>query len=222
MRPTAAPRNRFSAGLPWRSVSVCFRRLTWPEGGGTLALEQDMAAKTQLMMAVDGARAWFQVVGRGDLHCSDDLRLAIRRLREEGCRTFTFDLAACSHMDSTFIGVLASPLRPLAGGLAGLPRGAVRVNRAGEVLRQTLEEMGLAEFIEFDDEPADPGWTPAQHHPSSRSDLTEASLEAHETLMALNPEKNRARFQDVVAYLRQELDRNRAGPGSTAGPQPPA
>lgn len=164
-----------------------------------------MPSATEIRIAHDGSRACFQVRGRGDFRCSDVLRAAVRHLRESGCDTFAFDLAECPAMDSTFIGVIAGPLRRLPGTPNGDRACRVVVCRAGERLRETLEEMGIAPLMEFTDDFAAPAeLAPTESHAADRADLARTSIEAHETLISLNPEQNAARFRDVVAYLREE------------------
>lgn len=187
--------------------------LTWRSTDGTLA-GRTMASQTQILIAEEHPSACFKIVGRGDFRCSDDLRQAIRRLRETGYTEFTFDLADCPHLDSTFIGVLASPLRKLTGPAGSVPAGRVRISRAQETVCQILEDMGIAPMVEMVDTAPDSGsFHPSEAHNASRAELSEASLEAHETLMALDPERNAARFQDVVTFLRKELGK---GPASGA------
>lgn len=173
-----------------------------------------MGSPTQILVAEERPTAFFKIVGRGDFRCSDDLRQAIRRLREAGYTEFAFDLGECPHMDSTFIGVLASPLRRLSGPDGTAPDGRVRICRAHATARQILEDMGLASMVDMEaDAPSATTFQPTASHTASRAELSETSLEAHENLMALDPARNAARFQDVVTFLRKELGK---GPASGA------
>ncbi len=173
-----------------------------------------MGSETEIWLADDGPKACFRVSGKGDFRCSDDLRSAIRRLRESGCGEFTFDLAECPHMDSTFVGVIASPLRKLPGAKSAAPRCKVRICRAPDSIRQILDDMGLAPLVEFvGNTDAESCFEPTEHGPGAKEDLSKTSLEAHETLIELDPSRNKTRFQNVVTYLRQELEADKGEDG---------
>lgn len=153
-----------------------------------------MDSKASISVAVQGDRACFRVQGRGDFRVSEPLQQAIRRLRAEGVRTFVFDLGGCAAMDSTFIGVLAGPLRPLPDLPQGGEPGVVQVCGAPERLRETLEDMGIAPLLQFIEASGfDTGFEPAAL-PGDDADharLARTGLEAHQTLVELNPEKTR-------------------------------
>lgn len=171
-----------------------------------------MGSKANIGVAVRGDRACFRVQGRGDCRVSDPLQQAIRRLRAEGVRTFVFDLGECDSMDSTFIGVMAGPLRRAPDLPRGGEPGVVQVCGASARLRETLEDMGIAPLLEFVessgfDDGFEEATTPAAD--ADHAQLARTGVEAHETLVELNPEKNAARFRDVIEFLRQ-----RAGAGS--------
>lgn len=165
-----------------------------------------MATTTRILVATELPRVCLRVQGRGDFRASDDLRAAIRHLRAQGAESFCFDLTGCPALDSTFIGVMAGPLRRLPD----LPNGdrACRVSIHGisPHLRETLEDMGIAPLVEFVETTGlEGGFGEAGTHEVTKTDLARASIEAHETLMALDPKRNEARFRDVVSYLRDEV-----------------
>jgi anti-anti-sigma regulatory factor len=165
-----------------------------------------MSHTTRILLAHDAARACFQVLGRGDVRCSSQLQKAIRHLREAGCRVFAFDLRECPAMDSTFIGVMVGPLRRLPHGPGGEPCEVV-VCRADERVRETLEDMGIAPLVTFAEEcPAPADFAPNDAVATAdQTELARTSMEAHQTLISLNPEKNAPRFRDVVAFLEEEV-----------------
>ena len=119
------------------------------------------------------------------------------------------DLAACSGMDSTFMGTLAG----LANRL-GARGGKLQIAEPGERNRHSLEDLGLDFLMEIEPEDAEwrgrigelreqlrnprevpkPGQTQRAHH----------VLEAHQELSAANDE-NARKFANVVTLLEAEL-----------------
>ncbi len=118
-------------------------------------------------------------------------------------------------MDSTFIGVMVGPLRKVPGLPGGDEPCQVIVCRANQRVRDTLEEMGIAPRITFAEEcPAPAEFAPAEAPEGNPADLARASMEAHQNLISLNPEKNADRFRDVVAFLAEEVDRHSSSESS--------
>lgn len=130
-----------------------------------------------------------------------------RILAGENC--VVVDLAACSGMDSTFMGTLAG----LANRL-GARGGKLQIAEPGERNRHSLEDLGLDFLMEIEPEDAEwrgrigelrgqlrnprevpkPGQTQRAHH----------VLEAHQELSAANDE-NARKFANVVTLLEAEL-----------------
>jgi len=115
------------------------------------------------------------------------------------------DLGECTMMDSTFMGTLtgiALKLREMGGGAK------MTVVNANERNAQLLENLGLTMIFdvergcgEFGAEMGcvDELLAATERQESSSSDV----LEAHETLSEISAE-NRAKFKDVVEFLRAE------------------
>ncbi|MCB1125338.1 MAG: STAS domain-containing protein [Verrucomicrobiae bacterium] len=164
-----------------------------------------MATTTRILVATEGARACFRVRGRGDFRASEDLRAAIRHLRAHGAEAFCFDLTDCGALDSTFIGVMAGPLRRLPDVPNGERTCRVTVHGISPHLRETLDDMGIAPLVQFVETTGfEGGFAETEPQQASKTDLARASIEAHENLMALDPTRNETRFRDVVNYLRDE------------------
>src|SRR5262249_18789350 len=112
------------------------------------------------------------------------------------------DLDHCPLMDSTFMGTLTG----MALRLRELGSGELRVVHLNNRNRDLLTNLGLDQLMSLDA-------TVADHQPAQRAlepdnvdkhTRAETMLEAHEDLVNANPD-NRAKFKDVLEYLRQDL-----------------
>lgn len=146
-----------------------------------------------------------QVTGRGSFHNSVELkRLAdamFERVSEHKTR-FIVDLAACSTMDSTFMGVLASI------GLRQLKESAEQliVLNANPHVVNLLDTLGLIHFINVRKHREDTNWqcTIMETEGVSRVDRIIHMIEAHQHLCDADPENN-IRFESVLKYLNESL-----------------
>lgn len=119
-------------------------------------------------------------------------------------------------MDSTFIGVLAHEASKLSEVGSNVIRPAVELLNPNATVRQIIEELGIAhlfQFVERDLSRETFEAAPAAGE-ASRVELSRTCLEAHELLMALNPE-NVAKFKDVARFFAEELSRQ-SGSGTGA------
>lgn len=145
-----------------------------------------------------------RIVGRANFQNSGCLREFMNEMLTRGRRRFAIDFRDCAGMDSTFLGVLAG----VAIGLRKVPDGGSLI--ALRVAARNLELMrnlGLHRLLTID-----PG--AGVDLPVCRQALdvrvgTELEsarmvLEAHENLVVAD-EANRAKFQDVLAFLRDRV-----------------
>jgi len=158
--------------------------------------------------------ACVKVCGRANFGSAVDFKNVLTGLEQKGFPYVVIELSECPLMDSTFLGVLA------ASGLRRRPANgecetqAIEIRNASDRLLELLENLGvlhlfktcngdlpMCEQIES---------TPCE---SSREELTQASLEAHQTLMAINPE-NVSRFKDVTQFLTEDLARMKNKPSN--------
>jgi anti-sigma B factor antagonist len=151
--------------------------------------------------------ACVKIAGRANFAFSLDFKTLINELAGKGYRHFIIDLSECVLMDSTFLGVLAG------FGLKLNPKGAseergIELLNANARVTELLENLGTLHLFKMisgalqlpDDVKT---CTPAPIHPTHEQ-ITRTSLEAHQTLMAVNPE-NVARFKDVTQFLAEDL-----------------
>jgi anti-anti-sigma regulatory factor len=157
---------------------------------------------------------WVRICGRGSFHTSPALKELAAMVARRGLRRLVIDLQDCPVMDSTFMGTVTG----IALGFrdAGPGAGVLLLNANPRNI-DLLENLGLDQIIPID---KDGSALPAQRRTASGETFATSDaatlpktaqaahvLEAHETLAAANP-ANRARFLDVVSYLREELGRS--------------
>jgi hypothetical protein len=110
-------------------------------------------------------------------------------------------------MDSTFLGVLAGFGMKLNAKTTPADRG-IELHNATARVSELLENLGTAHLFKSTTGPLQlpsdvQACTPESINPSHEQ-ITRTSLEAHQTLMAMNSE-NVARFKDVAQFLAEDL-----------------
>ncbi len=165
----------------------------------------------RLWVRVEGDTACVRVEGRGSFRVSGALKEFALGALESGARRLALDFQACVGMDSTFMGVLAG----LAFRFRKLPGGGVLAFNLSARTRQLLVTLGLDRILETrmaeEGAAAPPGPAAPEtvlEAPGARAldrgELGREMIEAHENLLRVFPD-NRARFKDVIEYLREDL-----------------
>lgn len=158
-----------------------------------------------LLVARDGATAFVRVIGLANLRIAPMLDAFLIAERGSGMRQACFDLAECSGMDSTFMGLLVGHHQDLAA--AG---GRLLVVRSSEHNRHLLDMLGVSSVIqvadcavpELDFIPLDA--TSVLGH-AERAALVSR---AHRHLSELS-EANRAKFASLLAAVEADLARRK-------------
>ena len=151
--------------------------------------------------------ACIKIVGRANFASSPDFKTLLSELSQKGYNHYIIDLSGCLLMDSTFLGVLAGFGMKLNPDGAPTERG-IELHNASARVSELLENLGCVHLFKLtsgvmqlpDDAQAS---TPDSTHPSHEQ-ITRTCLEAHQTLMSMNPE-NEARFKDVAQFLAEDL-----------------
>ena len=174
-------------------------------------------------MSAPSARLWvllgekfacIKINGRANFSSSIDFRTAVNRLLERGYRYFVLDLSECQLMDSTFLGVLAG------FGLKMNPPGSsqpsvIELLNPNARVTELLENLGVLHLFSVCERAptatAPAGAEPVNPSQPSKIEVQRACLEAHQTLMAINPE-NVAKFKDLTQFLAEDLKKAK-GPG---------
>jgi anti-sigma B factor antagonist len=164
-------------------------------------------ANANLSVLVGKNFACVKIAGRANFASSPDFKTLLNELAQKGFGHFIIDLSECVLMDSTFLGVLAGFGMKLNPNGAPAERG-IELHNATARVSELLENLGAVHLFKLTSgEIKLPGEakasTPESINPSHEQ-ITRTSLEAHETLMAMNPE-NVARFKDVAQFLAEDL-----------------
>ena len=151
--------------------------------------------------------ACIKIAGRANFTSSPDFKTLLDELARKGYRRFIIDLSECMLMDSTFLGVLAGfALKTNPQVVPG--ECCLELLNANTRITELLENLGALHLFKIttgamelpDDVKA---CTPESINPTHEQ-ITRTSLEAHQTLMKVNPD-NYARFKDVTQFLAEDL-----------------
>jgi anti-anti-sigma factor len=170
------------------------------------------APPARLLVFADKQFACIKITGRATFNLSLDFQTLVTQLQSKGFSCFVIDLAECALMDSTFLGVLAGVGLKMRKNGDAAPTGQVTLLNPSARVTELLENLGLLQLFRIAQgklaaaESLEPS-APAPAKPSLE-ELTRTCMEAHETLMAVNPE-NVARFKDVAKFLAEDLKKLR-------------
>lgn len=148
-----------------------------------------------------------QVAGRASYLNCGPVNDFFERMIREGRRQFVVDLGNCTGMDSTFLGLLVSTGFALA---EALPAGNLVLVRLNARLLELVLNVGLHRIVTVDGgdyQPA-PGGEPLEADARTGAGVAANArlvLKAHEALSEID-EANRKQFQDVVSFLRGQVE----------------
>jgi anti-anti-sigma regulatory factor len=161
-----------------------------------------------LQVAVTEQVALVKISGRASFNCSVDFKTLVYELRDRGYRKFVLDLGECLIIDSTFLGILAG----FGLKLAETPgeKATVTLLNPNPRILDLLDNLGVAHLFcvvqgkdplsekcrELRQKDGAPG----------KVETTRTCLEAHETLMNINP-ANVPKFKDVTKFMAEDLKR---------------
>lgn len=154
--------------------------------------------------------SWVRVDGKGSFQNSPAVKAFGDERIAAGEAVLVVDLAACTGMDSTFMGTLAG----LAARFSASGGGRLQIAEPGERNRRSLEDLGLDFLMDIDP----PGAIWRGHADEVRGRLQAPQrvtdmggmqrsrhvLEAHQTLSSIN-DKNARSFAGVVSVLSGEI-----------------
>jgi anti-anti-sigma regulatory factor len=173
----------------------------------------------KLLVLVGKEFACVKIIGRANFTSSIDFKTLVSELRQKGYRYFVLDLSECVLMDSTFLGVLAGFGLKMRGPSPGQENGTIELSNPNGRITELLENLGVLPLFKLSQGPlvVPEGAEARTHTPAdpTREEMTRACLEAHRTLMELNPE-NVARFKDVTHFMAEDLKMLKAGERSPA------
>lgn len=165
---------------------------------------------SNLSIWINNGSARIKIEGRANCNASVEFKTLIRTLRDRGHHHFVLDLEKCLLMDSTFLGVLAGLGQGLDSPAHDTLQVRIELCNVSERIGDLLENLGVAHLFKICKMPPVSNQTANQtallSGECSRLDLSRASLQAHQTLMDLNP-ANVPKFKDVALFLAEDLKR---------------
>lgn len=166
----------------------------------------------KLMVLIGDQFACVKVAGRANFATSVDFKTVLTKLESKGYPCIVIELSECPLMDSTFLGVLAAFGVRISPAKENCAKQVIELRNANERLLELLENLGVLHLFKArqGDLPDCQEVASAPCNPSHEA-LVRASLEAHQTLMEINP-ANVSRFKDVTRFLAEDLERIRAKP----------
>jgi len=148
-----------------------------------------------------------RVQGRASFTTSGSLKDFFTEMIRQGKTRFVLDFQQCASMDSTFLGVLAGAalqVRRLT------PPGTLTLVRVGDRNLELIRNLGLHRLATVDAGDFDLGFGGGggqvlSEEKKSEIESAKLVLEAHENLVSADS-ANAAKFQDVLAFLRNRVD----------------
>ncbi|HEY8932260.1 MAG TPA: STAS domain-containing protein [Rariglobus sp.] len=163
------------------------------------------ATKPTFLVDTSSDPVAIRIEGRASFQNSACLQEFFTALLAQGRRRFVMDFAHCTSMDSTFLGVLAGVALQLR---KQTPPGSLVLCRLGPRNLELVRNLGLHRLLTVDTEAVDVNLNAPSALPcvSDRGELESARLvlAAHENLVIAD-EANRAKFQDVLAFLKNRV-----------------
>ena len=162
----------------------------------------------RLLVLVGEKFSCVKIIGRANFTSSIDFKTLLNELREKGYNYFVLELSECVLMDSTFLGVLAGFGLKMSQGQAEHRDGTIELLNPSPRITELLENLGVLHLFKLNEGLlTPPQGTETRTHTCcnpNKEEVTRACLEAHRTLMEINPDNVR-RFKDVTQFLAQDL-----------------
>ena len=167
-----------------------------------------------MMVSIGERSALVQIAGRANFTSSVDFKALLDQLLLRGYTCFILDLTECVLMDSTFLGVLAGFGLKLNSPQTDKIERTIQLFNPNGRISELLENLGVLHLFKVTEgtvkTPDGSATKDVQSQNASREEVTRTCLEAHKTLMDINPD-NIARFKDVAAFLADDLKKMKPG-----------
>lgn len=169
----------------------------------------------KLLVMVGKQFACIKIAGRANFNLSVDFKTLVTELQRKGYSYFVLELSECVLMDSTFLGVLAGFGLKMNQPVGAAPVPTIELRNSNARITDLLENLGVLHLFKIAEGPVAATGTiescEPPSHPASREEITRACLEAHQTLMEINPE-NVPRFKEVTKFLTEDLSKLQGHP----------
>lgn len=166
-------------------------------------------------MAVLEKTVFVKIPGRANFNSSLDLKSVYGELRQKGFANFVFDLRECVTMDSTFLGVLAGLVLRPPPAPPQTEKACVALLNPNPRVADLIENLGVLDLFQVkqDPTPCTLAFEPSYQGPApTKEQITRNCLQAHQTLMEINPE-NIPKFKEVTAFMAEDLKKMASGQG---------
>ncbi|MEX2607538.1 MAG: STAS domain-containing protein [Kiritimatiellia bacterium] len=165
-------------------------------------------AEDRIQVTVDKGFALARVLGRGSYKVSGAMKRFVASVMDQGISVVIIDLEQCVGMDSTFMGMLAGVSQRLQ------KEGGRKVVLTGvsKKLCHLMTTLGINRLVEIKEDIPVVSATELKDLDQPEESLLDSAntmLEAHETLVEIDND-NRIRFQDVLDYLREDIQRQQS------------
>jgi len=154
-----------------------------------------------------------KIADRANFNSSVDFKTLVNELRSRGFHHFIIELSECVLMDSTFLGVLTG-LGLQMNERPSSASGAIELLNPNARITDLLDNLGVIHLFKLAQGPIPTAAAETQTHVPvcpSHEEVAQTCLDAHRTLMAVNPE-NVSRFKDVAQFLAEDLKKLKAAP----------
>jgi len=168
------------------------------------------APAANLSVRVGSHSACIKIAGRANFTTSIDFKALLTGLRQKGYGYFVIDLSECLLMDSTFLGVLAGFGLKMSQPEGKDPACPVELHSPNTRVTDLVENVGVLHLFKVTHGPLSAQEVmetcATETTQRSREEITQACLEAHQTLMQINPD-NVERFKEVTRFLAEDLQK---------------
>jgi anti-sigma B factor antagonist len=169
---------------------------------------------SNLLVSVLDQVAYIKVTGRANFASSVNFKMLVNELKERGYNKFVLELGECVTMDSTFLGVLAGLVLKYKDGPEPVADDiCLQLQKPNQRIVDLLENLGVAHLFDnvSDTEPCEASFEPSAQGDirPTREEISETCLEAHKTLMRVNPD-NIPKFKEVAQFLAEDLKKLKA------------
>lgn len=171
-----------------------------------------MEDEASIKVGQSGEQNYIRVFGRGSFKNAQSVKSYVEEILGQGRNAFVFDMAECTHMDSTFMGMLAGLAIRLKKEGAQPPT----LLNLGPKNFELLEQLGIHRILDIPENSENQS-SPEDCSPqnlealekgeASKEEVSRTMLDAHETLANVD-EANAVKFEDVISFLRKRVEQD--------------
>lgn len=159
----------------------------------------------KVYIAFRGNAVFVRIIGRGSFQNSHPIKKILTAKLESGCSKILIDLAECSGMDSTFMGMVTG----MSLKMKNADKEMVYLSNVSSHNIRLLETLGLNKFLNIiDQQEADNSiaWELLPLESTDKLSITKHMLEAHEQLIDTGTLASE-QFKSVHKMLKEDLEK---------------